>query len=154
MADRALIFIPDISGFTKFVTQTEVSHSNHIIAELLEVLINSNDLDLQISEIEGDAVLYYKFGEFPTLKEIVLQSKKMFIEFHKFLRVIERDNVCQCGACQTASRLSLKFVTHIGEVKEVAVQKFKKLMGSDVILAHVLLKTNINLLEKSYLEQC
>ena len=57
MAEKALIYIPDISGFTKFVTQTEISHSNHIIAELIEIIINANDLNLQISEIEGDAVL-------------------------------------------------------------------------------------------------
>jgi hypothetical protein len=154
MADKALIYIPDISGFTQFVTQTEI---NHIISELIEIIINANELNLQVSEIEGDAVLYYKFGELPSLKAIIDQSKKMFLEFHRFLKIVERDNVCQCGACQSASNLSLKFITHIGEIKEVAIKNFKKLMGSDVILAHFLLKTNVGfpeylLLTSSYLE--
>ena len=157
MAEKALIYIPDISGFTKFVTQTEISHSNHIITELIEIIINANDLNLQISEIEGDAVLYYKFGELPTLNEIILQSKKMFLEFHKYLKIIERDNVCQCGACQSASNLGLKFITHFGEITEVAIKNFKKLMGSDVILAHSLLKSNLDfpeylLLSSNYLD--
>ena len=35
----ALLFIPDISGFTQFVKATDVAHSQHIIEELLEKLI-------------------------------------------------------------------------------------------------------------------
>jgi len=53
---NALIFIPDISGFTKFVNETEISHSQHIIQELLETIVNSNTLGLSLSEIEGGAV--------------------------------------------------------------------------------------------------
>jgi hypothetical protein len=157
MEDIAIIFISDISGSTKFVTQTEIRHSNHIITELIEVIIDSNDLNLEVSEIEGDAVLYYRFGELPSIKEVFLQAKRMFIEFHKYLKIIERDNVCQCGACQSASELTLKFVVHAGEIKEVAIKTFKKLMGSDVILAHMLLKTSLHfseylLLTSNYLE--
>ena len=36
----ALLFIPDISGFTKFVGENEIQHSRHIIEELQEVLID------------------------------------------------------------------------------------------------------------------
>lgn len=42
MENSALIFIPDISGFTNFVTKTEIQHSNHIITELIELLIDAN----------------------------------------------------------------------------------------------------------------
>ena len=58
-------FIPDISGFTRFVNETEIDHSRLIIQELLEILINSNQIGLEVSEIEGDAILFYKFGESP-----------------------------------------------------------------------------------------
>ncbi|MBS1564922.1 MAG: DUF2652 domain-containing protein, partial [Bacteroidetes bacterium] len=67
MQDRGLLFIPDISGFTRFVNQTEIGHSRMIIQELLEVLINANQVGLEISEIEGDAILFYKFGEAPPM---------------------------------------------------------------------------------------
>ena len=141
---KGLLYIPDISGFTKFVTQTEQKHSKHIIRELIEVILDSNKLELLVSEIEGDAVLYYKPGPAPSLAEIIEQTKQMFINFHSYLKVIERDRVCQCGACSTASKLSLKFITHYGELEEVSIQNFKKIMGSDVILAHRLLKNNID----------
>ena len=63
MDNGGLIFIPDISGFTRFVNQTEIEHSRYIIEELLETIINSNQLGLKVSEIEGDAILFYKFGD-------------------------------------------------------------------------------------------
>ncbi|MFQ5797829.1 MAG: DUF2652 domain-containing protein [Bacteroidota bacterium] len=157
METQALLFIPDMSGFTKFITETEIQHSNHIISELIEVILKSNELNLSISEIEGDAVLFYRVGEPPKTGEIIRQSKKMFIDFHVYLKVIERDNVCRCGACKTASSLTLKFITHYGEIREVAIQRFHKLIGRDVILAHSLLKSSIPtkeylLLSEQYLE--
>ena len=46
MEKNGLIFIPDISGFTRFVTETEIDHSRLIIQELLELLINANRIGL------------------------------------------------------------------------------------------------------------
>lgn len=84
MESEALIFIPDISGYTKFITETEAKHSKHIIVELLEVIISANNLGMQISEIEGDAVLYYRKGDPPKIDELILQAKKCFWHFmHK-----------------------------------------------------------------------
>ncbi|MCF8262547.1 MAG: DUF2652 domain-containing protein [Melioribacteraceae bacterium] len=143
MAQPALIFIPDISGFTQFVTSTEIEHSNHIVKELLEVLLENNKLGLTVSEIEGDAILFYKIGSPPTLPEILAQVKRMFLSFHGYLQIIERDRVCQCGACQAAHKMTLKFISHYGEINEVSVQQFKNIMGKDVILAHRLLKSGI-----------
>lgn len=143
MATSSLLFIPDISGFTKFVTETELSHSKHIISELLSVIINQNELELKISEIEGDAILFYRNGDPPSFKEIINQTKKMFISFHTFLKSIEHNNVCQCGACTSATNLTLKFISHFGELEEISIDKFNKLIGSDVILVHRLLKNSI-----------
>lgn len=64
---KSLLFIPDISGFTKFVQTTEVEHSQHVIAELLEVLIEANTLNLELAEIEGDALFFYKEAEMPLM---------------------------------------------------------------------------------------
>jgi Protein of unknown function (DUF2652) len=143
MESQALIFIPDISGYTKFITETETKHAKHIITELLEVIIKADKLKMQISEIEGDAVLFFRKGDPPKLNDLLSQAKKMFIDFHTHLKIIQRDNVCQCGACRSAVNLTLKFVSHYGTLEEVTIQNFSKIMGSDVILAHRLLKNNI-----------
>src|SRR5687767_3291041 len=100
---EALIFIPDISGFTKFVTDTEVSHAKHIIEELLEIIIDANKIGLEVSEVEGDAILFYRFGKAPTSPDLTDQIKEMFSKFHTHLKKYERQRICNCGACCTAS---------------------------------------------------
>ncbi len=147
MENEALIFIPDISGFTKFVTETEINHSQHIIKELIEVIVKSLTPELIVSEIEGDAVLTYQIGEPPGYDKLAKLAEKIFLNFHSQLRIIERDNVCSCGACTGASDLTLKFITHFGKLKEVEVANFKKIIGSDVILVHRLLKNSVPLNE-------
>ena len=143
MENKGLIFIPDISGFTKFVTEMEIDHSRHIIEELLEILINANSIGLEISEIEGDAILFYKYGNAPDLKTLYHQVEKMFCEFHRHLTAYEYRRLCQCKACRAAVDLSLKIVTHYGEFTGYTVKNFNKLIGKDVIVAHQLLKNDI-----------
>jgi hypothetical protein len=143
MDTKGLLFIPDISGFTRFVTESEINHSRLIIQELLELLINANQIGLEVSEIEGDAILFYKFGEIPKLEAIYQQVKEMFCEFHKNLMAYDQRKYCQCKACTSAADLSLKVITHYGEFTEYNVRNFIKLIGKDVIVAHQLLKNDI-----------
>ena len=138
----SFLFIPDISGFTAFVQDTEVRHSQHIISELLKIIIASNQLGLQVAEIEGDAVLFYK-EEVPDIKAIIHQSREMFIRFHHHLRKYEVLRICQCGACRTATHLSLKFIAHAGSYSFIDVGPFHKPYGSAVVMAHRLLKNSI-----------
>jgi len=144
MENRGLLFIPDISGFTKFVNETEIEHSRLIIQELLEILINANEIDLSISEIEGDAILFYKFGPPPELEEIYRQVEKMFCAFHRNLIAYEHRRYCQCPACMSAINLTLKVITHYGEFTGYNVKNFNKLIGKDIIVAHQLLKNDID----------
>ncbi len=143
MESTGLLFIPDISGFTKFVTESEINHSRLIIQELLEAIINANHIGLEISEIEGDAILFYKFGKQPELEELYKQVERMFCLFHKNLLSYEQRRYCQCRACISAADLSLKVITHYGEFASYNVKNFSKLIGKDVIVAHQLLKNNI-----------
>lgn len=144
MGDRAIILIPDISGFTEFTSTTEIDHAAHIITELLELIVESNDTDFTLAEIEGDAVLFYRKGEPLQRAELIDQCLRMFSGFHQRLMVIERDRVCQCGACQSASNLTLKFIAHWGAIKEIRVAHFVKATGVDMIVAHRLLKNDVD----------
>lgn len=143
MAESATILIPDISGYTEFLTKTELVHSSHIINELLEAILAANSGEFVLSEIEGDALLLYRKGEPIEADALVRQCVSMFESFHKQLKIIERDSVCQCGACKTASNLSLKFIAHHGTVQEIKVMQFTKCSGLDVVVAHRLMKNRI-----------
>ncbi|MCP5047943.1 MAG: DUF2652 domain-containing protein [bacterium] len=139
----SLLFIPDISGFTKFVNATEISHSQHIISELLELIIDSNELDLTLAEIEGDAVMFYEYQNIPPLEKLLKQVERMFLAFHRQLKLYEGYRVCNCGACGGATELTLKVVVHAGFVTLINVKNHKKPYGPDVILAHRLLKNDV-----------
>jgi hypothetical protein len=143
MQTKGLVFIPDISGFTRFVHETEIDHSRIIIQELLELLINANKIGLEVSEIEGDAILFYRYGDAPDLQELYNQVEDMFREFHAYLAVYDTYRFCQCKACLSAINLSLKIITHYGEFTEYNVKNFNKLIGKDIIVAHQLLKNDI-----------
>jgi hypothetical protein len=143
MAEQAIILIPDISGFTGFTSATEIDHAAHIITELLELIVASNDTDFTLAEIEGDAVLFYRKGAPLQRERLVEQCLRMFSTFHRQLMVIERDRVCQCGACQGATNLTLKFIAHYGYIKEIKVAQFVKATGIDMIVAHRLLKNDV-----------
>lgn len=141
--NRGLLFIPDISGFTKFINETEIEHSRLIIQELLELLVSANEMGLEISEIEGDAILFYRYGDPPDLADLYRQVEKMFREFHKSLYAYDQRRFCQCKACVSAVDLTLKVITHYGEFTGYKVRNFNKLIGKDVIVAHQLLKNEI-----------
>src|SRR5215213_7909973 len=128
MQKTGLLFVPDISGFTRFVNETEIEHSRLIIQELLEILINANQIGLEISEIEGDAILFYKFGKAPELKQLYQQVEKMFCAFHSNLIAYENRRFCQCKACTSAVHLTLKVITHYGEFADYSVKNFRKLI--------------------------
>ena len=143
MAESATILIPDISGYTEFLTKTELVHSSHIINELLEAILAANSGEFVLSEVEGDALLLYHKGKPIEADALVRQCLSMFESFHTQLKIIERDSICQCGACKTASNLTLKFVAHHGMVQEIKVMQFTKCSGVDMVVAHRLMKNRI-----------
>jgi hypothetical protein len=89
-------------------------------------------------------VLFYLKEDTPAPQDSVNQCLEIFDRFHTQLMVIEHDTVCQCGACQTASNLTLKFIAQHVEIKEIKVAQFVKATGVDMIIAHRLLKNNID----------
>ncbi|WP_036195631.1 DUF2652 domain-containing protein [Maribacter antarcticus] len=140
----SLLFLPDISGFTKFVQNTEVEHSQHVISELLEVLIEANTEQLLLAEIEGDALFFYKENEIPSLEKLLAQVEHMFSAFYSHLKLLEKNRICPCNACSTAPNLELKIIAHCGELQFINVQKNRKPFGNQVIEVHRLMKNSVN----------
>ncbi len=140
---NSLLFIPDISGFTHFVQNTEIAHSQHVISELLEVLINANTQNLQLAEIEGDALFFFKENEIPSQEKLLAQIETMFTAFYSHLKRLEKNRICPCNACATAPNLKLKVIAHAGDLQFITVQGKSKPFGQSVIEIHRLLKNSI-----------
>ena len=141
---KSLLFIPDISGFTKFVQSTEVEHSLHVISELFDVLIDANTENLQLAEVEGDALFFFKNESIPSLEKLLAQIESMFTAFYSHLKLLEKNRICPCNACATAPKLQLKIIAHCGDLQFITVQNHKKPFGLQVIEVHRLLKNSIN----------
>jgi hypothetical protein len=139
----ALLFIPDISGFTRFIETSGSPLAPYLIADLLEILIEANTLDMQVSEIQGDAILFYRLGPPPPIHELVAQCRRIFLDFQNYIRLVERDNASELGAALRAHDLTLKMIVHYGRVNVAQIRHFTKLMGRDVIVVHRLLKNNV-----------
>ena len=141
---KSLLFLPDISGFTKFVQTTETTHSQHVISELLEVLLRANTEDLQLAEVEGDALFFFKEEEIPSAEKLLAQVETMFTAFYSHLKLLEKNRICPCNACASAPNLELKIIAHCGELQFINVQDKRKPFGTEVIEVHRLMKNSVD----------
>lgn len=131
------LLIPDISGFTRFVHDTDMNTGSYVISRLLTVLLDCNILGLKVSEIEGDAILFYKMGKRFSRTEVISQFNIMQKRFGaEILRL--------SGETRIEINLGLKLIAHYGPISEYRVGNFIKLYGTSVIEAHQLLKNSIN----------
>lgn len=137
-----LICIPDISGFTEFMSSTDIELSSQVIPALLNKVIYSNTIGLKVSEIEGDAILFYKVGKLPLFKDLIEQCRLFYIEFYKQLKSLNKEFEGKID--ELPEVLGLKIILHYGEqISAIPIGKNIKLMGEDVIIAHRLLKNDI-----------
>lgn len=133
---EGILLVPDLSGFTEFVANFEWREGEYITRSLLESIVMSNDLDFLISEIEGDAVLFYKFDNLPGLIDLKEQIETMYRSFKNKLDALSEE-------LQVKIPLSIKFIIHYGSFSTYSIGKFNKLYGFPVIQAHQMLKSRI-----------
>lgn len=143
-AERILLCIPDISGFTRFMSETGFELSSKVIPSLLNKIVYANEIGLKISEIEGDAVLFYRATPLPDLEDLLKQCIRFHTEFYKQLHKLHARYSDNEDAEKIPEVLGIKIILHLGdEVGQVPVGKRIKLIGEDVIAAHRLLKNDI-----------
>lgn len=134
------LVLADISGYTAFVSSTELGHSREILAELLQTLCACGTKHLSVAQIEGDAVFWTGKTSGP---EILDCLQYLFVEFHHRIRDMVALTVCPCRACTTVGSLTLKFVAHYGRYAHQQIAGTDSFVGSDVIVAHRLLKNAV-----------
>jgi hypothetical protein len=137
---EGLLVLADISGYTAFVAKTEVDHSWEILHELLETMVRSVEGTLEVSQVEGDAILFISGL---TDEEVVKALDNTFVCFHRRLRDMQSVTTCPCNACANIGILKLKFVVHRGTFSRQRLGAVEQLHGTDVIVAHRLLKNQV-----------
>jgi hypothetical protein len=157
MAERALLVIADIGGYTKFmrVHRVNLAHAQYVVAQLLEAVIDGAEPKLKLAKLEGDAAFFYtlvgkKEDELAAFAKMVGSIRRSFIARRIEL---ETDRVCTCDSCVQAGQLKLKFVAHVGEVAFQKVKRYTELAGVDVIFVHRLLKNSVPLTEYALMSE-
>ena len=98
----------------------------------------------RLAKLEGDAAFVYAIAE--TIDGPLLQDtiERCYFAFQRRLRDIRQASSCECNACVLVPNLDLKFVAHHGQVIRQRIASSEELVGSDVIVAHRLLKNSVD----------
>src|SRR3954470_10058918 len=93
LQEGALV-LADISGYSKFIAQTEVDHSWSILHELLDTMVRSMEGRMDVSQVEGDAIL---FVTGITTTDVIKAVDSTFVAFHRRLRDMQAVTTCPCA---------------------------------------------------------
>jgi hypothetical protein len=144
-AREGYLLLADISGYTKFLTGTELEHAQAIIHELTMLVRERLAPPLHFVKVEGDAVFCYADGAvFPDGERFIELIEVCYFGFSNRLLDMARNTTCPCSACAAIGSLDLKFVCHYGTFVIDAEAGGVDLAGSDVILVHRLLKNTVS----------
>src|SRR5438094_3275123 len=139
LQEGALV-LAGISRYWPFVSHTESNHSWSILHALLDTMVRSVQGRMDVSQVEGDAILFISGLTTP---EVIRALEGTFVSFHRSLRDMQAVTTCPCSACTNIAILKLKFVVHHGKFSRQRLGNVEQLHGTDVIVAHRLLKNKV-----------
>ena len=138
------LVLADISGFTAFVTATELEHGAEVTGVLLDGVMEALAPPMEIQELEGDAVFALAPDDVEeTDRKLVDAFNRAFAVFSERQREIALDMSCLCRACRGVLGLSLKLIVHHGSFMRQTVRGRSRVAGPDIILAHRFLKNDV-----------
>jgi uncharacterized protein YndB with AHSA1/START domain len=143
-AKRGFLVIADISGYTAYLSDSELEHATDVLKALLDLLIDHTKPPLALSGLEGDAVLSYSIDsdrfEGQAFIEMIEQT---YVAFKRAIDLMVLNTSCKCNACANISTLDLKFFVHHGEFGFQELGGRQELIGTDVVLIHRLMKNSV-----------
>lgn len=143
--EKGYLVLGDITGYTSYVATTELEHSQEILTELLQMIIENFAKVLTIVKVEGDAIFACAENRTIPNGEIILDLvESTYSKFRKKLENIIYKTSCDCNACRAIPNLDLKFFVHYGEYVTQNFGGIRDLVGTDVNLIHRLMKNQIS----------
>jgi uncharacterized protein YndB with AHSA1/START domain len=151
MANKGYFILTDISGYTEFLTKSELDHAQDALQNLFDVQLAHIKHPFVISGFRGDAIfLYVPDSNFCEPQTILESLENLYFVFADSLRQMIYNTTCTCRACQNMSKLDLKMVIHYGEYVIQKLGDREELLGADVIVPHRMLKNSV--IEKTGIE--
>ncbi len=144
MSQEGYIVISDITGYTAFLSGSELEHAEDSLSSLLNLLLDHTSAPLAISRLEGDAVISHApKGSFLQGQTLVEMLEQTYVAFRQALQRMILNTTCECRACRNITNLDLKFFVHFGAYLIQHLGSHDELVGNDVNLIHRLTKNTI-----------
>ena len=144
MATKGYFIITDISGYTEYLTRSELDHANETLQSLFDAQLAHIKFPLHISGFRGDAIfIYVPETEFISPQSLVETLENQYIVFSETLQKMRLNTTCTCRACKNMNLLDLKMCVHYGEYLIQKLGDREELLGADVIVPHRMLKNNV-----------
>lgn len=144
MSERGYLIIADITGYTRFLTGSELDHAQGVLTDLSAAILEHLKSPLALSNIQGDAFFAYSAdNDILSSGQIMDSIEALYFSFRERLNSIVYNTTCRCRACANVGNLDLKFIVHHGEYASEELANRRELSGPDVILLHRLLKNDV-----------
>jgi hypothetical protein len=144
MASKGYFILTDISGYTEFLTKSELDHAHATLQSLFDVQLEHIKFPLKISGFRGDAIfMYTPEACFVNPQSFLETLENLYIVFAGTLRQMQINTTCPCRACRNMSKLDLKMCIHYGEYLVQDLGGREELLGADVIVPHRMLKNTV-----------
>ena len=142
-AQPTCFLIADISGYTGYLADVELDHAQDILADLIGAVVTALRPNFRLAKLEGDAAFTFATTETIDGSMLLDTIERCYFGFRRRRRDVRQATSCECNACVRIPDLDLKFVVHHGPAIHQKVAGRQELLGSDVIVAHRLLKNEV-----------
>ena len=142
-AQPTCFLIADISGYTGYLADVELDHAQDILADLIGAVVTALRPNFRLAKLEGDAAFTFATVEKIDGSMLLDTIERCYFGFRRRRRDVRQATSCECNACVRIPDLDLKFVVHHGLAIHQKVAGRQELLGSDVIVAHRLLKNEV-----------
>lgn len=144
MANKGFFILTDISGYTEFLTKSELDHAHETLQSLFDAQLAHIKFPLRISGFRGDAIfMYVPRTDFINPQSFLETIENLYIVFSETLQQMQFNTSCTCRACKNMGKLDLKMCIHYGEYILQKLGDREELLGADVIVPHRMLKNNV-----------
>ena len=138
--ETGFLILADLSGYTAYLSRGELEHAPAIAGDLLETIVGRLDPPFRLAKLEGDAAFLFAEDGRADGSLLVDALEASYLAFRRRLRSIDQASACECNSCRLAPRLDLKLFVHHGSYVRTSIAGREELAGTDVIVAHRLLK--------------
>jgi uncharacterized protein YndB with AHSA1/START domain len=144
MAQKGYFILTDISGYTEFLTKSELDHAHDALQNLFDAQLAQIKHPFKISGYRGDAIfMYVPDTDFCEPQTFLESLERLYFVFVNTRRQMIYNTTCTCRACRNISKLDLKMVIHHGEYVIQKLGDREELLGADVIVPHRMLKNRV-----------